>query len=298
MMTDNTNSTTLPDGDHSQSSEEDVADGESNIPQDCTVMCYIVNIENPINFDIAFIGQPSTYVDDYIEASRDIKNRESVYCHNGKMEPIKKSFSYRHVDSSTGSMLKETTSVCYHARLKGVIFKKIYSNPSYRPVFPKAELPRYYTHPVPHKRAWNLRDTSHYERNNSFKSTGTYASRNNEKGEYAPDHTRYRFTRKPTKYDVSTSISSGTCADSAPTEQKRATPPKWFMTKWTNRTHGWFLCKIDKVDEYQRLLIDLYDPVTGESVSEHALRHYPEYFDVYKSKYSTHGRYSNNMCRS
>lgn len=44
------------------------------------------------------------------------------------------------------------------------------------------------------------------------------------------------------------------------------------LTKKFNRQNGWILCIASDVDIYNRLLVDIFDPVTGENISNILLR--------------------------
>jgi hypothetical protein len=50
---------------------------------------------------------------------------------------------------------------------------------------------------------------------------------------------------------------------------------------WIRRTSGYFNCEVSDVDTYNRLLIELFDPVTGQSLTEHMLKTYPWLFSAY-----------------
>lgn len=49
----------------------------------------------------------------------------------------------------------------------------------------------------------------------------------------------------------------------------------------TDRSNGWVICVIDSVDVYNRLLVDLLDPKTHESLKECLLSDYDDLFIPY-----------------
>lgn len=58
----------------------------------------------------------------------------------------------------------------------------------------------------------------------------------------------------------------------------------------TDRSNGWVICVIDSVDVYNRLLVDLLDPKTHESLKECLLSDYDDIFMPYIPHTSDHRR--------
>jgi len=48
-----------------------------------------------------------------------------------------------------------------------------------------------------------------------------------------------------------------------------------------DRQNGWAICTVSDVDIYNRILVDLYDPITGESINEYLLTQYKEIYRPY-----------------
>ena len=53
------------------------------------------------------------------------------------------------------------------------------------------------------------------------------------------------------------------------------------IIQMTDRSNGWIICVIDSVDVYNRLLVDLLDPVTCESLKDFLFHQYESLFTEY-----------------
>jgi len=61
------------------------------------------------------------------------------------------------------------------------------------------------------------------------------------------------------------------------------------IDQWRKLTSGNFICSLGEVDSYDRILVEIFDPVTGESVNEFLLKNYPLLFQTYGDYSSTCG---------
>jgi hypothetical protein len=57
---------------------------------------------------------------------------------------------------------------------------------------------------------------------------------------------------------------------------------KMDLEKMVNRSNGWIVCRIHMADIYNRLLIDILDPITGENFVDLLFHHYPVIFTKYE----------------
>lgn len=56
------------------------------------------------------------------------------------------------------------------------------------------------------------------------------------------------------------------------------------MMRIIDRSNGWIICEIFDIDKLDRVLVDLYDPLTNTKLNDLFLKYpYNEYFKLYKS---------------
>jgi len=70
------------------------------------------------------------------------------------------------------------------------------------------------------------------------------------------------------------------------------------IIRWVNMTGGIFLCEASSIDIYDRVLVRLYDPVTGLSINDYLLINYPEIFVSYKCGAEQVRMLSGGACKS
>jgi len=56
------------------------------------------------------------------------------------------------------------------------------------------------------------------------------------------------------------------------------------IVRTIDRQGGWVICTVSDVDVYSRILLELFDPVTGHSINEGLLASYPTVFTKYEGR--------------
>lgn len=77
---------------------------------------------------------------------------------------------------------------------------------------------------------------------------------------------------------------------------KRVKESKYEFISWNRRTGGIYICEYVGMDRYNRLLINLIDPITGVNVADHMIEKFGGCYERHIIFYKTMSEKSNDEC--